>query len=344
MNPIIEQWLSVPEPTEEEWLKARFNGLGGTDTAAILGESKWSSPLKVYKAKAEGIDNYKSNLSMERGQYLEPLVAKEFERRTNCKVYANGKRIHRMPNIDFMYGTPDYFYETPNNEVGVLEIKTAAGRGLEKFYNGIPQMYITQAHKYWMIMEQIAQTHIYCSIAIMLDDVVTIEEQTKDADRRNLILETDWEFWHNHILPKIPPKSRDLDDIKLKYANAKSLSVIDLQDDEEGQHYLSLIAKRKQLEQQLKQHYKLAEPYEKEKAEIETEIRRFLKDNETIKYQDKILLTCKNISGKYKLNESKLKEENPELYQQYLNWEVGYRRTSFKNNFIEQAMESSDSE
>lgn len=344
MNPIIEKWLSIPEPTEEEWLAQRKKGLGGTDTAAILGESKWSSPYKVYKTKVEDFDDFKSNLSMRRGQYLEPLVAEVFAQRTNCMVYANGKRIHRMPDLDFMYGTPDYFYETPNGEVGVLEIKTAAGRGLEKFYNGIPQMYITQAHKYWMIMEQIAQKHIYCSIAVMLDDVVTIEEQVKDANRRNLILETDWEFWHNHILPKIPPEPKDLDDIKLKYADAKSQSVINLKDDEEGQHFLRLINERKILEQQLKQHYKLAEPYEAQKKEIETELRRFLKDNETIKYQDKTLLTCKNISGKYKLNESKLKEENPELYQKYLTWETGYRRTSFKNNFIEQAMNESEPE
>lgn len=31
----------------EDWLKARKLGLGGSDMAAVLGVSKWKSPLKA---------------------------------------------------------------------------------------------------------------------------------------------------------------------------------------------------------------------------------------------------------------------------------------------------------
>ena len=31
-----------------EWLKTRQTGIGGSDVAAILGHSKWKTPLDVY--------------------------------------------------------------------------------------------------------------------------------------------------------------------------------------------------------------------------------------------------------------------------------------------------------
>lgn len=34
-----------------EWLKTRQTGIGGSDVAAILGLSKWKTPLDVYNDK-----------------------------------------------------------------------------------------------------------------------------------------------------------------------------------------------------------------------------------------------------------------------------------------------------
>ena len=41
----------VQYSSEEEWLKLRHDGIGGSDAAAVMGISKYKSPLKVYKEK-----------------------------------------------------------------------------------------------------------------------------------------------------------------------------------------------------------------------------------------------------------------------------------------------------
>ena len=39
--------------TRAEWLKLRQIGIGGSDVAALLGLSKWRTPLDVYNSKVE---------------------------------------------------------------------------------------------------------------------------------------------------------------------------------------------------------------------------------------------------------------------------------------------------
>ena len=44
-----------------EWLKTRQTGIGGSDVAAILGLSKWKTPLDIYLAKTGEVDQEQSH-------------------------------------------------------------------------------------------------------------------------------------------------------------------------------------------------------------------------------------------------------------------------------------------
>lgn len=43
-------------PDSPEWYEKRREGLGASDSAAILGHSKWATPLDVYKSKVGGVE------------------------------------------------------------------------------------------------------------------------------------------------------------------------------------------------------------------------------------------------------------------------------------------------
>ena len=43
-------------PDSPEWYEKRREGLGASDSAAILGHSKWGTPLDVYKSKVGGVE------------------------------------------------------------------------------------------------------------------------------------------------------------------------------------------------------------------------------------------------------------------------------------------------
>ena len=65
--------------SEAEWLAERTKGIGGSDAAAVLGMSKYNSPLKVYKAKVEGISkDLSDNIYIKKGKDLEALIRNQY--------------------------------------------------------------------------------------------------------------------------------------------------------------------------------------------------------------------------------------------------------------------------
>ena len=68
----------IPTPANRaEWLKLRQIGIGGSDVAALLGISKWRTPLDVYRSKVEEPEEV-DNASMEWGRRLEPVIRQKY--------------------------------------------------------------------------------------------------------------------------------------------------------------------------------------------------------------------------------------------------------------------------
>lgn len=63
-----------------KWLARRRRGITATDVAAILGMSKYATPLDVYLTKRDG-DQKEANYAMQRGNALEPLLIDEWHAR-----------------------------------------------------------------------------------------------------------------------------------------------------------------------------------------------------------------------------------------------------------------------
>ena len=73
----------------DEWLKYRRLGIGGSDSAAILGISPFRTARDLYYDKLNIVtaDDEGNWVAMEMGNLLEPLVARIFAKKTGLKVF-----------------------------------------------------------------------------------------------------------------------------------------------------------------------------------------------------------------------------------------------------------------
>jgi len=73
----------------KEWLEERRSGIGGSDAAAVLGISRYASPMKVYLEKTGELEPFAGNEYTEWGNILEPVIREQFQQRTGFVVEEN---------------------------------------------------------------------------------------------------------------------------------------------------------------------------------------------------------------------------------------------------------------
>lgn len=140
--------ISKKDMSHDEWILARKDGIGGSEAAAIMGLSKYSSPYRVWADKMNLIEPTPVSEAMRQGTDLEDYVAKRFSEQT-------GKKVH---NTNFIYKNPEYPFALANvdrlitGEDAGLECKTTSEMNLKKFKGGeFPENYYAQCMHYLMV-------------------------------------------------------------------------------------------------------------------------------------------------------------------------------------------------
>jgi putative phage-type endonuclease len=120
--------IGVFEDSSPEWHEARAAGIGGSDVAAILGLSKWESPLSLWGKKSGRIESQiEETEAMEWGKLLEDVILEKFHvKHPELEIFAKpGTFSHR--DRDWQRANPDALaYNPVSKEWFVIEIKTAA--------------------------------------------------------------------------------------------------------------------------------------------------------------------------------------------------------------------------
>ena len=125
----------------------RRNYIGGSDIAAILGMSRWKTPLKLWLEKTGEVepDDLSENEAVQLGIELEDFVAQKFARENNKKVrktsqmYVHKKYPFMVAHIDRLIAGADE----------ILECKTCASYKQDEWEEDkIPQEYILQVSTY----------------------------------------------------------------------------------------------------------------------------------------------------------------------------------------------------
>ena len=99
--------VSTLHMEREEWLKWRNMGIGGSDASVIAGVNPYRSVLQLWKEKTgQEVPEEKDTEVTHFGNVLEPVVKKEFTRRTGLKI-RNRYAILQSEEYPFMLADLD---------------------------------------------------------------------------------------------------------------------------------------------------------------------------------------------------------------------------------------------
>lgn len=183
---------------DEEWKDIRGNGIGGSDSGAIIGVNPFKSAIDIYIDKTQGSE-FKGNKYTHWGHNLEPVVFKEFQKIHDdffCyEVPFTLKNGCLVANVDGMV------YDLEKGW-GIVEIKTAnAFAGKEWNGETIPDSYFSQVQHY-LAVTGLSYAYIACLIGGNTYKEFYVERAENDIE---LIKNKCTEFWEENILKRIPP-------------------------------------------------------------------------------------------------------------------------------------------
>jgi putative phage-type endonuclease len=213
-----------------EILEQRQNYIGGTDTAAILGLSRWETPLSVWARKTGQYEApRREGLHLTLGNRLEEVVAELFTQETGKKVQrVNETKFH--PKYPYLGGNLD---RRIVGEDAILECKTAsAWKAKEWEGEEIPREYILQVVHYLAVT---GCRRGYLAVLIGNQDfqVRTIERDEKLIEE---IVRKEVDFWNHFVVPKVMPgvgmiTANDADTLYGLFPMAESGAVVKLTDE-----------------------------------------------------------------------------------------------------------------
>lgn len=295
---------------KKDWLLYRKRGLGGSDAGAVCGLNPYRTAMEVYDDKTTDDTEDFDNEAMRQGREFEDYVARRF-------TEATGKKVRRA---NFMYYDEDYPFMLADvdrmvvGENAGLECKTASPYLADKWKDGkMPLSYQIQCYHYMSVCNADAW---YLAVVIYGREFkyyrIERDEEVLDDLRR---IEKD--FWENHVLKGVLPKpdGSDLADKVISGYFKKSMKeTIPLNGFDEK------LSRREELEMQVKE-------MEKEKKQIEQELKLYLGEAEAAENAS-YRVSWKPVSSQ-RVDEKRLKEEQPEIYKQYQKT-LSYRRLMVK--------------
>jgi putative phage-type endonuclease len=132
------------------FLESRRKGIGGTDAAAILGLSKWRTPLGVWLEKRGEAPPDVDDEPKRWGRMLEPLIASRYAEQTGIELVKPPGMV-RHPEHEFILGNLDYL-PLDRRALGV-ECKTAryGDDWGEDGTDEVPPAYLVQCQHYMAV-------------------------------------------------------------------------------------------------------------------------------------------------------------------------------------------------
>ena len=285
--------------SNEEWLRHRKTGIGGSDAGAICGVNPFSSRMKVFRDKTSDEVEEQNNEAIRIGHDLEQYVAERFSEATGLRV-RRSNFMYRSIEHPFMIADVDRLII---GEDAGLECKTASAYNADKWKDGdIPLHYVMQCYHYMAVTGK-RTWYIAC---VILGREFVYRKLSWNDEIINGLIDAEEDFWKKHIIPKVMPApdgSEVSDEILKKYfGTAKKASTIRL---------VGFDEKLKRRDEIVKSIDELTT----EQKQIEQEIKFFMKDNE-LAVNDSYKVSWSNVDTT-RLDTKKMKEEKPEIYKAY---------------------------
>ena len=285
----------------------RTKYIGGSDIGAILGLSKFKSPLEVWMEKTGKETKRLDSLPLRFGSFAEEFVASEYQRATGFELF-HDESTHIHSDYPFMSAHIDRF--VLGNGAGslptrILECKTAnpfsKGEWGETGTDRVPMSYLCQCIWY-MAVTDIDR----CDLAALFGNSdFRIYEINKDEQLENLILEKAQHFWNEYVLKDQPPPAQTEEDYQNLFSKGDCSKKI-----EASTITLELTKRLHILKEKI-------DTQEQEISKIKQSVMAQMGDAETLLYQGQILATWKSPKESYRLDSKRLEADQPELCKKY---------------------------
>lgn len=273
----------------QEWHARRRSGIGGSDSAAVLGESKWRTPYAVWAQKTGRAAATPPNTAMKAGTALEKVIREMYSNETGRTVYDPGFAVDEECPI--IVGDVDGLCDDR-----VLEIKNSRYE-----WDEIPVDYFFQCQHYMRLFNK-----PFADLAVLFSGqdfrIFTIEAQ---PELWEMIIPVYREFWRC-VETDTPPELETLADVNNAYRQSRDSSIVlNAQTIESVRNIQRLKDEIKELEMMI--------------SDLEFIVKKDMADNAVgTDANGKTIVTWKTSKPRTSFNSKQFQIDQPELYQQYL--------------------------
>jgi putative phage-type endonuclease len=194
----------------------RQSGLGGSDIAAILGLSRYASPIDIYNDKVGVLPEDIGNEAINRGNLLEPIIISRYEEVSGHKVEVGHETLLHADypflraNIDGMQ--KDSIIEAKSVHKWAKAAKEFGEEGTDQ----IPTEYLVQCAFYNEVVTKCDRVII--PTAFVIDnsgsinsiDRFGIYKYERNEKLGQGIIQKAVHFWEEHVVKRIPPAGASL--------------------------------------------------------------------------------------------------------------------------------------
>ena len=284
----------------------RSKYIGGSDIGAILGLSRFRSPLEVWMEKTGKETKKLDSLPLRFGSFAEEFVATEYARATGFEL-VHDESIYIQPQHSFMSAHIDRFVleDGSCSPARILECKTAnpfsSGDWGEVGSDEVPMSYLCQCIWYMAItnLDKV-------DLAVLFGNSdFRIYEIARDLELENTILEKASLFWNDYVLKDLPPPAQSEADCQTLFSKGDPAKSVEAK------------AQTFELTKRLQLLNSEIDVREEEISTIKQNIMNQMGEAESLLYQGKVLATWKAPKPSFRLDSKRLEQDHPEIVNNY---------------------------
>jgi putative phage-type endonuclease len=284
----------------------RSKYIGGSDIGAILGLSRFKTPLEVWMEKTGKETKKVDSLPLRFGSFAEDFVAREYSRATGFELI-HDESVYIHPEHSYMSAHIDRFILEvgSSSPTRILECKTAnpfsSGDWGEIGSDEVPMSYLCQCIWY-MAITAIDKT----DLAVLFGNSdFRIYEIARDQGLEELVIAKASTFWNEHVLKDMPPPVSNEQDCQTLFSKGDPAKSI-----EAGQETLELTKRLHALNGEI-------QTREEELSTIKQTIMSQMGKAELLTYQGRTLATWKAPKPSFRLDSKRLELDHPEIASSY---------------------------
>jgi len=284
----------------------RSKYIGGSDIGAILGLSRFKTPLEVWREKTGKETKRPDSLPLRFGSFAESFVASEYARGTGFELI-HDESIYIHPEHSYMSAHIDRFVleDRSSSPTRILECKTAnpfsSGDWGEIGSDEVPMSYLCQCIWY-MAITNINKVDL---AVLFANSDFRVYEISRDLELESTILQKASVFWNDYVLKDTPPPAQSEADCQTLFSKGDPAKSV------EAKAETLLLTKRLQL---LNSEIDVRE---EEISSIKQSIMNQMGEAESLLYQGKVLATWKAPKPSFRLDGKRLEQEHPEIANNY---------------------------